>query len=107
MLTSRKSSVLKANEAAEKARLDAEVAARKRKLEEQSKWEGELCCYIFISHALTAFSYVRAGIVRTASANATYLSSLFSVYHVLTLQNGGRSASVVGVTIIKRQRRRR
>ena len=30
-----------ANEGAEKARLEAEVAARKRKAEEQVKWEGE------------------------------------------------------------------
>lgn len=37
----RKQKLAYANEGAEKARAEAEVAARKRKVEEQAKWEGE------------------------------------------------------------------
>lgn len=37
----RKQKLAYSNEGAEKARAEAEVAARKRKVEEQAKWEGE------------------------------------------------------------------
>ncbi|ODO07380.1 chaperone regulator [Cryptococcus wingfieldii CBS 7118] len=37
----RKTKLAYANEGAEKAKAEAEIASRKRKLEDQSKWEGE------------------------------------------------------------------
>ena len=51
-LRDRKTKVKFANEGAEKAKLEEEIAKRKRKAEEQAKWEGKLTpCPVFFPRA--------------------------------------------------------
>ena len=44
LTSDRKTKIAFANEGAEKAKAEADVVNRKRKIEEQAKWEGEFTC---------------------------------------------------------------
>ncbi|OXH39444.1 chaperone regulator [Cryptococcus neoformans] len=88
----RKQKLAYANEGAEKARAEAEVAARKRKVEEQAKWEG--CNTISMPHII--FSFLITRIEYVADTCFPFSSS----------QNDEMIVSKTGETSRRKRRRR-